>query len=233
MTAKGADSAQVKQHSETAKQTLTHAPKILPAEVMRAGKKMFLASGSLEMRALARQLGVGRATLYRWNGSREQLLGEVLLSLALNNLKRAEADIATEPGPGRLCDVHDLHLSRISDNASLRRFVRLEPEVAMRVLLDANGHVHVGITRALAHFIRGQETASGWRAPIGADGLAAVVSRLSETFIYGDLIARAEPDVATPGVILRMMLGLVAPHSGAESPSVRSPIEPGRARLLV
>ena len=71
-------------------------PKVVPEEVVRAARKMFLATGSVEMRALARQIGVGRATLYRWNGSREEVLSEVLLSLGLANLERAEADVATE-----------------------------------------------------------------------------------------------------------------------------------------
>jgi AcrR family transcriptional regulator len=184
------------------------APKVVPEEVMRAARRMFLTSGSLEMRALAREIGVGRATLYRWNRSREELLGEVVLSLAVANLRRAEADVATEPGPTRVCDVHDLHLRRVTGNRSLRRFVGQESDTALRVLLDANGRVHVGVTRALADFIRGQEAAAHWRAPLGADGLAAVVSRLSEAFIYGDLIARAEPDARTPDMVLRMMLGV-------------------------
>jgi AcrR family transcriptional regulator len=186
------------------------APKVVPEEVMRAARRMFLASGSLEMRALARAIGVGRATLYRWNRSREELLSEVVLSLAVANLGRAEADVATEPGPTRVCDVHDLHLRRVTANSSLRRFVRQESDTALRVLLDANGRVHIGVTRALADFIRAQEGAARWRAPLGADGLAAVVSRLSEAFIYGDLIARAEPDARTPDMVLRMMLGVSA-----------------------
>ena len=184
------------------------APKVVPEEVVRVARRMFMASGSLEMRALAREIGVGRATLYRWYRSREELLGEVLLSLSVANLRRAEADVATEPGPRCVCDVHDLHLRRITSNPSLRHFVRQESDAALHVLLDANGRVHVGVTRALADFIRAQESAGRWRAPLGAEGLAAVVSRLSEAFIFGDLIARAEPDATTPDVVLRMMLGV-------------------------
>lgn len=186
-------------------------PKVVPEEVVRAAKRMFLATGSVEMRALARQIGVGRATLYRWNGSREEVLGEVLLSLALANLERAEAEVDTEPGPARFCDVHDLHLRRICSNASLRSFVRTEPDSALRVLLDAGGRVHLGVAQALAGFISRQEAASGWRAPLGPEHLAGVVSRLSEAFIYGDLIARAEPDPGAADLVLRLMLGVRVP----------------------
>ena len=71
---------------------------ILPPEtVLRTARRVFLATGSLEMRALARELGIGRATLYRWNRGRDELLSEVLLSLAEANFRRVEADIDTAP----------------------------------------------------------------------------------------------------------------------------------------
>jgi hypothetical protein len=41
------------------------APRLSPDDVLRAARRRFMASGTLEMRALARDLGIGRATLYR------------------------------------------------------------------------------------------------------------------------------------------------------------------------
>ena len=160
------------------------------------------------MRSLARELGIGRATLYRWRGGREALLSEVILSLGLANLRRAEGDTPGEPGAERFCAVHDLHLRRISDSPAMRAFIRNEPEVASRVLLDGNGPVHAGVTRALADFISRQQEQSGWRPPLEPDVLAAAVSRLSEAFLYSDLIAHDKPDVATPDFVLRTMLGV-------------------------
>src|SRR5215472_12419573 len=81
-----------------------------PDEVLRTARRVFLATGSLEMRALARELGISRATLYRWNRSRDELLSEVFLSLARANLARVEAEIQTPPGALRICEVHDLHI---------------------------------------------------------------------------------------------------------------------------
>ena len=176
-------------------------------QVLRAARRMFMATGTIEMRALARQLGIGRATLYRWQRDREALLGEVILSLAIANLLRCDAEITLPPGAERFCVVHDLHLQRITSSPPLRTFVRTEPDVARRVLLDAKGTVHVGATRALADYIRRQEDASEWRAPLPADALGATLSRVSEVFLYSDLIANAEPDVTTPDVMLRLMLG--------------------------
>jgi AcrR family transcriptional regulator len=182
---------------------------VLPPEaVLRTARRVFLATGSLEMRALARELGIGRATLYRWNRSRDSLLSDVLLSLAQANFRQVERDVPTPPGGLRVCHVHDLHIRRISGNASFRAFLRSEPEVASRVLLHAHGKVHLGVTRLLADFLRRQEELSDWRAPLGAEAFASVVSRMSETYIYADLIARGEPETHTPDLMLRLMLGL-------------------------
>jgi AcrR family transcriptional regulator len=194
----------------TAMATRQDAP---PAEevVIRAGARVFLTTGSLEMRALARQLGIGRATLYRWRGNREELLSDVLLWLGLRNLRRAERDVATPPGPQRLLDVHAIHVSRMTNSPGLRSFVRTEPNVASRLLLDAGSKVHVGMTRALAGFIRRQELDTGWVAPLGAERLAHIVARVDETFMYADLIAHDEPNPDTPQLVFEMLLGLDPP----------------------
>jgi AcrR family transcriptional regulator len=176
--------------------------------VIRAAARVFLTTGTLEMRAFARRLGIARATLYRRNGNRDEFLSDVLLWLGRRNLRRAEADVATAPGPRRLLDVHVVHISRMSNSAGLRSFVLTEPRVARRLLLDANGKVHVGMTQALTDLIRRQELEAGWRAPLGADRLADIMARVDETFMYADLIANDEPNTDTAQLVFEMLLGL-------------------------
>src|SRR4051794_6060825 len=55
-------------------------------------RRMFLGGQRVDMGVLARDLGVNRATLYRWVGSRDQLLVEVLWSLATRTFDRLLAD---------------------------------------------------------------------------------------------------------------------------------------------
>jgi AcrR family transcriptional regulator len=186
--------------------------------MLRVARRHFLATGSLEMRGLALELGIGRATLYRWARTREALLGEVIADLGRANLRRAEASVHTAAGPARLCDVHDLHLRRISESSAMHSFIRREPQVASRVLLDVHGRVHTAVTEALADLVRRQRDESGWTPPLPVDDLAEMVARLSEAFLYADLIARAEPDVSAPDALLRLILGLPATREPQRAP---------------
>lgn len=182
--------------------------RVSPESVLPVAQRIFLATGTLEMRSLARELGIGRATLYRWTSGREALLSDVLAHLGVANLHRCEREVDTAPGAERFVDVHDLHIRRISGNRQLRRFIHAEPQLAHRLLLSAGGRVHRAATDALADLVRRQESVSDWRAPLDAGAFADLVARMSEAFIYGDLIAGAQPDVMTPTLALRLMLGL-------------------------
>ncbi|MEU2557642.1 TetR/AcrR family transcriptional regulator, partial [Streptomyces sp. NPDC013313] len=50
---------------------------------------MYLAEEPLDMSLLAERLGVGRATLYRWVGNRDELLGTVLAEATERTYRKA------------------------------------------------------------------------------------------------------------------------------------------------
>ena len=62
-----------------------------PLEAFKLARRKWQAAERIDMTALARELGVNRVTLYRWVGSREQLLVEVIWSLAELSLENLVA----------------------------------------------------------------------------------------------------------------------------------------------
>src|ERR1700752_987961 len=60
-------------------------------DAFRLAREKFLAGERIDMSALAGELGVNRGTRYRWVGSRERLLVEVLWSPAAAALERERA----------------------------------------------------------------------------------------------------------------------------------------------
>ena len=71
-------------------------PRPTPLDALRLARRSWLAGERLDMGALAKELGVSRATLYSWVGSRERLIGEVIWSFAEEGLRQA-----TEAAQGR------------------------------------------------------------------------------------------------------------------------------------
>ena len=72
-------------------QASTVEPRPQPADALAAARRKFLHLERVDMNELANDLGVGRATLYRWVRSRDALLGEVLWSLSEHGLAMARA----------------------------------------------------------------------------------------------------------------------------------------------
>ena len=64
------------------------------------------------MQALALELGVSRQTLYRWTGSREELLADVLFSLSDASFEQAKRETAELAGAERLLAVFRHHVDR-------------------------------------------------------------------------------------------------------------------------
>ena len=64
------------------------------ADVLTAAMYRFLRGRRIDVREIAAELGLGRTTIYRWFGSREGLIGEVLADAGepLLNEARAEAE---------------------------------------------------------------------------------------------------------------------------------------------
>src|SRR5205807_1832694 len=79
------------------------------------------------------EAGPGPATAYRWFGSREQLIGEVLFLAAEPLLADARAG-ATGSGGAVLLDTFDRFNRSLADAPALLRFVEAERDAALRII---------------------------------------------------------------------------------------------------
>ena len=83
----------------------THAPRRgrRPAasreDVLAAAMHRYLRGERIDVQAIAAELGLGRTTIYRWFGSREGLIGEVLNAAADPLLDAARAKARGRGGP--------------------------------------------------------------------------------------------------------------------------------------
>jgi AcrR family transcriptional regulator len=168
-------------------------------------RRAFQAGRRLDMQALAADLGVNRATLYRWVGSREALLREVIWSLTERTFARGMAIPAAEPG-SRLAALLARFVRDVLAHPGMSRLLTEEGEPALRLLTMASG----GYQQRLVTLVRDlvvADTATGHLAsPVPTDDLAYTVVRVIESYVYLKVITGEEPDADRAGRVLHALL---------------------------
>jgi AcrR family transcriptional regulator len=108
----------------------------------------FLSGVRVEMATLAAQIGISEPTLYRWVGTREQLLDRVLERVSEEFLTLAIAQ-ATGEGDKRVLDVVRRMMIAAAAFQPGRSFIAREQQLALRLVLGEAGAVHRSLSRAL------------------------------------------------------------------------------------
>jgi AcrR family transcriptional regulator len=183
-----------------------------PAVAFRAARRRYLACERIDMRALAAEVGVSRATLYRWTGHREQLISDVVFSLSDDVFEQARRDTAGMRGAERLLAVFRHHVGVLVRSAALQAFLRQETHMALRILTSRGGSVQVRTVARLADLYREEAASGAFRPRADPDVLAYAVVRITEGFIYNDAIAAVEPAVDEAAAIISLLLG--EPYAG-------------------
>ncbi|WP_116048455.1 QsdR family transcriptional regulator [Amycolatopsis palatopharyngis] len=153
----------------------------------------FLAGRRIDMRDLAAEVGVSRATLFRWVGNRDQLLGEILWSLAEPVFDR-RYQARAETGADLVAATVGEFAATVNADEAFRGFLRTEPERALRVLTTKAGGVQQRTIRKLAEVIDEQVSLGKLTPPLPVPDLAYLVVRIAESFIYTDIITGGQPD---------------------------------------
>jgi AcrR family transcriptional regulator len=187
----------------------TAVPGRVPAEIFAAAVDVFVAGQRLDMRSLARRLGVARPTLSRRAGNREQLLDDMLWWRARRLLDEQVRATADRGGADRLIAVTGGVLRGIGRDRPLRAFLESDPETALRILTGPRSTVHEGMVRVLENLIDLERGRGSFDASLDTPTLAYAIVRISEGFLYSDVIADRAPDIdRAVTVIEALLLGL-------------------------
>jgi AcrR family transcriptional regulator len=154
-------------------------------DVVRLARAQYLHGQRVDLTVIARRLGLGRATIYRWFGSREALLGEILSS-ELERLVAAERRRVRRRGAAGLLEVLDRINRVLAGSDALRALLEQERDAALRMLTSSGGPVQpraVAIVRALIEGEMGRD----YVPPADPSALAYAIVRLAEAFLYNDV----------------------------------------------
>ncbi|MDT5131371.1 MAG: hypothetical protein QOE41_682 [Mycobacterium sp.] len=177
------------------------------ADVLALATRGYLRGARVDLQAIAAELGLGRTTIYRWFGSRDALLGEVLVRTAEPLLREARAG-AEGVGGVALLDTFDRFNRSLADAPALREFVERERDAALRVITSGAGNVQPRIVAMITDLIASEVSAGTYEPPVEPATLGYAIVRLAEAFLFNDAAAGMRGDVDRLRDVEAAILGL-------------------------
>jgi AcrR family transcriptional regulator len=178
-------------------------------EVLDAAMGQFLRGRRVDVQAIAAQIGLGRSTVYRWFGSREGLIGAVLVR-AVDPLIDAARREAGGSGGTALLDTFDRLNRSLAAAPALRRFVEHEQQAALRIITSGAGVVDPHLVRRITELIEDEVRAGGYDPPVDPATLGYAIVRLAEAFLFNDVVGGMRADVDRLRAVEAALLGVPA-----------------------
>ncbi|MGW0792905.1 QsdR family transcriptional regulator [Streptomyces sp. NPDC002911] len=160
--------------------------------VVHSACRYFLRHGTVDMGALARDLAVSRATLYRVVGSRDALLADVLWELAEHLLDRARCR-RTRAGVDGVLEITRYFVTVLRASTPFASFLLTEPETARRLLTAGCVHRRAVLAQR-SILLEAGEGDRPWPSA-GIDDLAYLYVRVVESTLYAELLSSRRPDL--------------------------------------
>jgi AcrR family transcriptional regulator len=171
-------------------------------DALDLARRMFLAGERVDMQVIAGRLSVSRATMHRWLGTRERLLGEVLGGITTEILDAIDAT-ATGLGVERFLNVSRQLMETYTGLEPVRLFVAREPQLALRVILGERGAVHERLAEGLARITAAERSRAEQQR---LDDVLEMIIQVSTALIWATIAIGDEPQIDRAVAINRALL---------------------------
>ena len=192
-----------------------------PITAFALARRWWLEGKRLNLSALAEELGIGRATLMRWVGNKELLMGEILWSLYYNVFETARAQADNNPdlkGVDYLARIYQDTIHEIMYADPLHTFLRQDPQFALRVLTSNVSGLQERLIGLWQGLLDEQVAAGRIQPQMDTESLAFFIIRIGEGAVSRDIICGRQPGLEPAITALRLLLGDSASAGGTSSP---------------
>jgi len=167
---------------------------------------MYLRGRRIDFSALAAEVGVGRTTVHRWFGTRDDLIADVLGTTAVDLLNQVAEGVPGE-GPARLLEVFDRFNRALAEVPALATFLAGENDSLAYVVRGDRGPQPM-LVRAIAGMIQAEVDAGRYLPAVDAETTAYAIVRLAQSFMYADRATGVRGDLDRLREIEAVLLGL-------------------------
>ena len=168
-------------------------------------RQWFIGAKRIELQKLAMELGISRATAYRWAGSAEQLVGQVLASLVDDTFNQI-VQRTSNRGSERVLEVLERGMRYAHEFQALRQFLAKDAQVGLKIVASKHSPVQQRTIANLEQLLEAEVNYGYMTLPVYPAVMAYALTRMTESFLYADLIVGATPDLDNASKILKLML---------------------------
>jgi AcrR family transcriptional regulator len=176
-------------------------------DALALARRQFLDAERVDVKAIAGELGLGRATMHRWFGTREELLGEMLATLTEERLAAIRSKTGGR-GAAALLSCFDRYNRELAATKALGVWLAQEQERALRVLTSSGGIVQPRVVAAVERLISVEIDAGAFTPSLAPPTLAYAIVRLAEAFLYNDAMFGIRGDTERLRVVEAALLGV-------------------------
>jgi len=203
----------------------THAKRGRPAtasraDVLRVVTDQYLDGRRVDLTVVARELGLSRATIYRWFGSREALLGDVVATQLELLVARKRRQVKRRGAEG-LLEVLDRVNRTLTRSRAVRYLIEHEGQSAMRMLTSSAGPVEPRAVACIEALIIDEASTGAFDPPFDPATLAYALVRLRHAFLYDDSAFSVRGDHERLREVQAALLGIRSPRSAR---ALRAPV---------
>jgi AcrR family transcriptional regulator len=184
-----------------------------PSAALAAASAHYLRGDPIDMSALAAELGVGRATLYRWVGGREQLIGAVLAEMTERTYRVAARGVGGAGAP-RILALLERFMRAVVDAAPLKAFTEREPRLFIR-LATMPGTIEDRAADLLAGELQAEIDRGALRVPLPTRTLAQAIVRVADSFMYAHFLGGSRPEIDRALEVVELLLRPCVPEGSA------------------
>ena len=167
----------------------------------------FLLGQRIEMGAIADELGIGRTTLYRWVGERDELIEQVLTGLVDDWFTVVEVQ-AKGTGRERVLDLFRKFLDIAAASDPVTELAEREPALTMRILLDRQGSLALRSKQLLSEVVErdlpDREV---------SENIIDAIEMGAASLVWANMAAGREPDIDGAVSLASTLIDVCPPKS--------------------
>ena len=176
-----------------------------PHDVIEAATSSYLRGEPLDMSALAAQLGIGRATLYRWVGNREELLANVIAETSERTFRTVVKDASGE-GVAFVVDAIGRFMQAVASAQPLATLTQREPLLFIRLAMSP-GVIEDRAAGFVGELLDQEVAAGRLELALPVPVMAEAIVRICDAHLYANLLGRGAPEISTALDLVTLLLG--------------------------